>query len=104
MLEGMERKRASESGPLKEPWFLYILECSDGTLYTGITKEIERRIAQHNAGTASRYTRVRRPVKLLYTEICVTRTAALIRECQVKEMARIEKLSLINTSPSSIVS
>jgi predicted GIY-YIG superfamily endonuclease len=49
-----------------EVWFVYILRCADGTLYTGITKDVDRRTKQHNAGTASWYTRSRRPVKLVY--------------------------------------
>lgn len=79
-------------------WFLYILECSDGSLYTGVTKNIERRLAQHNAGTASKYTRVRRPVTLKYIEECGTRAQALVRECGVKELPRSDKLDLINNN------
>jgi putative endonuclease len=100
MLKGMQRKKESRVEASREEWALYILECGDGTLYTGITKDLERRIAQHNAGRASRYTRVRRPVRLMYHERCGTRTAALVRECEVKEMTRKAKFSLIkNFSP-----
>gem|GEM_PF-1096806 len=95
MLKGMRKKEETGVHSSEERWFLYILECSDGTLYTGITKDLERRIEQHNAGKASRYTRVRRPVKLAYNEVCSTRTAALVRECKVKEMTRKNKLSLL---------
>jgi putative endonuclease len=94
MLAGMQKNEKPGSAVLPEQWFLYILECSDGTLYTGITKNLERRFAQHNAGTASRYTRVRRPVKFVYNEQCSTRTAALVRECEVKEMTRERKKRL----------
>jgi putative endonuclease len=94
MLAGMQKNEKPGSAASPEQWFLYILECSDGTLYTGITKNLERRFAQHNAGTASRYTRVRRPVKCVYNEPCDTRTAALVRECEVKEMTRGEKMRL----------
>ncbi len=98
MLAGMQKKEKPGSAVSHEPWFLYILECSDGTLYTGITKNLERRFAQHNAGTASRYTRVRRPVKFVYNELCSTRTSALVRECEVKEMTREEKMRLYQIS------
>jgi len=98
MLKGMQRKEKSGSGIRHDSWFLYILECSDGTLYTGITKDLERRLAQHNAGTASRYTRVRRPVKFVYTDVCENRTAALVRECEVKEKSRDDKLKLFQIS------
>jgi len=92
MIQGMKELSSS---PADKSWFLYILECSDGSLYTGITNNIDRRIAKHNAGTASKYTRVRRPVTLRYTEECGTRAQALMRECKVKEMPRIEKLKLL---------
>ncbi len=95
MLKGMQKKEETGVHPSQGQWFLYILECSDGTLYTGITKDLDRRIEQHNAGKASRYTRVRRPVKLVYDEVCSTRAAALVRECKVKEMTRKKKLSLL---------
>ena len=78
-----------------KPWFLYIMECSDGSFYTGITNDIERREQQHNDGTASRYTRSRRPVELRYHERCGTRSQALIRECSVKLLSRKEKVELV---------
>lgn len=92
MLKGMEAKEKTGGGrPPREKWFLYILGCRDGTLYTGITKDLERRFKMHNDGRASRYTRTRRPVKLLYQEICRSRTQALIRECAVKALPRKKK-------------
>jgi predicted GIY-YIG superfamily endonuclease len=75
----------------KSKWFLYILKCSDGTLYTGITNDIARRIRQHNEGSASRYTRSRLPVKLLYRESCRGRSQALKKEFAVKSLSRKEK-------------
>src|SRR5258707_579959 len=82
--------------PLKtDAWFLYILRCSDGSLYTGITTDVNRRGRQHNAGTASRYTRSRLPVRVIYQELHVSRSSALKREAAVKWMARAEKESLI---------
>ena len=76
-------------------WFLYLLRCADGSLYTGITSNVARRCQQHNAGTASRYTRSRLPVELIYQESQPSRSVALKRELAVKAMSREEKDSLI---------
>jgi len=78
-----------------EVWFVYILRCADGTLYTGITKDVARRTHQHNAGTASRYTRSRRPVKLVYQEPQRSQSLALRREAAIKKLTRRQKLALI---------
>jgi len=75
---------------------VYILECSDGSFYTGVTNNIERRQQQHNEGTASRYTRSRRPVVLRYQEICGSRSQALIRECSLRLLSRKEKEELVS--------
>ncbi len=76
-------------------WFVYILQCSDGTLYTGMTNDVTRRVEQHNAGTAARYTRARTPVKLVYHEPVKDRSAALKREYAIKQLSRNEKDALI---------
>ena len=76
-------------------WFVYILRCADGTLYTGITKDLARRTKQHNAGVASRYTRSRRPVKLVYQEPQRSQSLALKREAAIKKLTRKQKLVLI---------
>lgn len=76
-------------------WFLYLLRCADDSLYTGITNDVSRRCRQHNAGTASRYTRSRLPVELIYQEPQASRSVALKRELAVKAMSRQEKESLI---------
>ena len=81
--------------PDPDPWFLYILRCNDGSLYTGITKDLLRRLKMHNEGRASQYTRTRRPVELLYQETCPSRSQALIRECRVKALPRKKKEALI---------
>ncbi len=73
------------------PWFLYILLCKDGTLYTGITTDLARRVQQHNDGSASRYTRSRLPVKPLYSEFCRGRSQALKKEYAMKQLSRKEK-------------
>lgn len=79
----------------REKWFVYMLLCEGGTFYTGITKDLEKRIEKHNAGKAAKYTRTRRPVKLIYQEICNNRSKALVRECQVKALPKKKKQELI---------
>jgi len=76
-------------------WSLYILECRDGSLYTGVTNDIDRRFLAHQEGKASRYTRTRRPVALVYREECGSRSQALSRECAVKSLSRERKDELI---------
>ena len=96
MLEGLAKKeKKARKKKADEPWSLYILKCSNGTLYTGITNDLERRFKMHQGGKASRYTRTRRPVELLYQEECGNRSQALIRECEVKEWPRAKKEALI---------
>lgn len=81
---------------MNKSWYLYILECRDGTLYTGITDDVERRLAQHNAGKGAKYTRGRGPLKLVYQENCGGHSEASKREYAVHRMTRQEKLKLIN--------
>jgi len=77
-------------------WYVYILECNDNTLYTGITNNLEKRIEQHNHGQeAAKYTRVRRPVKYVYQEPQANRSEATKREMQIKKLSRIKKMQLI---------
>lgn len=76
-------------------WFVYILRCSDGTLYTGSTDDVDRRALVHNSGKGAKYTRSRTPVTVLYSEECETYSAALKRECAIKKMTRQEKLTMI---------
>ena len=75
-------------------WYVYILRCADDTLYTGITNNLDRRLKAHNAGTASKYTRVRRPVDMVYREEVETKGDALRRELQIKSMSRSQKQAL----------
>ena len=79
-------------------WFVYILRCADDTLYTGITNDLIRRCEQHNAGTASRYTRSRLPVELVYQEAQGNRSVATKREIEIKALSRQEKESLIRAA------
>ena len=78
--------------PSRSTWLVYMLRCADGTLYTGITKDLARRCQQHNNGTASRYTR-RRPVKLVYQEPQRNQSLALKREAAIKKLTRRQKLA-----------
>ena len=75
--------------------FTYILECADGTLYTGYTTDMEKRLATHNSGKASKYTRCRLPVKLVYLEECKDKETAMSREWHIKQLSRVKKLKLI---------
>lgn len=76
-------------------WFVYILRCRDGTLYTGTTSDPKRRLCQHNAGVASRYTRGRRPVELVYLEHAPSQGDAVRREGEIKGLTRPAKETLI---------
>ncbi len=75
--------------------FVYIVECSDGTLYTGWTHDLQARLKAHNAGRGGRYTRTRRPVRLVYHETLTDRRTAMRREREIKRMPRARKLALI---------
>ena len=77
--------------------YTYILRCSDNSLYCGWTNNLEKRLASHNAGTASKYTRTRRPVELVYFEEFDTKQEAMSREFHIKRMTRGEKMRLIET-------
>lgn len=85
---------------MEKTWYVYILRCADGTLYTGITTDPERRLAQHNAGTGAKYTRGRRPVALCYQETLPTKGDALRRELAVKALSREQKLGLMALNKS----
>ncbi len=78
----------------KGRWFCYLLECADGTFYTGITTSLSRRLRMHNRGRASKYTRGRLPVRLVYAEAHRDRSSASRRESQVKRMSRADKRAL----------
>ena len=99
MIEGMLKKEKRTRGrrSKKETWFLYLLKCADGSLYTGITNDLDRRLQMHQNGKASRYTRARRPVNMVYHEKCKSRARALVRECMVKTFSKKKKLELAET-------
>ncbi|MBL6975057.1 MAG: GIY-YIG nuclease family protein [Deltaproteobacteria bacterium] len=81
-----------------KPWVIYILRCGDGTLYTGITNDLARRLAAHGGGTASKYTRARLPVDLVYSEEASDRSQATRREAAIKKLSRRDKTALVASS------
>ena len=78
-------------------WHVYIIQCIDNSLYTGVAKDVAARVEKHNAGCGAKYTRGRRPVKLVYQEPVADQSAALRRELVIKRMERAAKRKLIDT-------
>ena len=76
-------------------WYLYILRCKDGSLYTGITTDVEKRLEMHRSGKGAKYTRGRGPLELVYSETCENHSQALKREWEVKKLPKEQKLQLI---------
>lgn len=76
-------------------WYLYILRCKDGTYYTGITTDVEKRLEAHRSGKGAKYTRGRGPLELVYSETCENHSHALKREHEVKKLPRDQKLQII---------
>ncbi len=86
-----------------EKWQVYIVRCSDGTFYTGIAKDLERRLRQHNAGPdGAKYTRARRPVTLVYTEESPSRSEALKTEYRIRKLPAAKKRTLAGASGASL--
>ena len=81
--------------------YTYLLRCADGTLYCGWTNDIEKRLAAHNSGKASKYTRSRLPAELVYYEMFDTKQEAMSREAQIKRLSRRQKLALIASGTSA---
>ena len=78
-------------------WYTYILHCSDNTLYTGVTTDLERRVIEHNSSNkGAKYTKTRRPVKLVYNETYTDRSSSCKRESEIKKLSRTDKLKIIN--------
>ena len=90
-------ERQSPSNP---HWLVYILHCRDGSLYTGITNDLPKRLKAHNAGKASRYTRSRLPVALVYSEPQKSKSSALKREAAIKKLSRLRKDQLLSRPPT----
>ena len=85
-------------------WYVYIVRCSDNSLYTGVTTDLKRRLQEHNHGPrAARYTRNRRPVRLVYAEAADSRAAACQREYALKQLSAEQKKTLLANSPVEIV-
>ncbi len=83
---------------MSDPWFVYILRCADGTLYTGISNDVARRVDQHNLGRGARYTRGRLPVVLAWCEEAGCRADATRREAAIKRLPRASKLAMAEAS------
>ncbi len=79
-------------------WVCYMLRCADGTLYTGITNDLDKRLDAHNAGGGAKYTRTRTPVELVFSDDCADRSTASKRESQIKKLNRAAKLQLVQDS------
>lgn len=94
MIRGMKGKG-------KKDWSVYILRCGDGSLYTGIAKDVQARLKQHSEGKGAAYTRTRLPVALSYQQQGLTHSEALIREAQIKALPRSKKEELIGNLESS---
>jgi predicted GIY-YIG superfamily endonuclease len=90
-----KKGRKPRRNPPGNRWFVYLLRCADGSLYTGIAKDVDRRCQQHNAGTASRYTCSRLPVVAVCREAHASRSLALRREAAIKALSRRQKEALI---------
>lgn len=88
------RDHSSTEGLKEKKWLLYILECKDGSLYTGITDDLERRIAAHRSGRGAKYTRGRGPLILRFVQECASRSDALKEEIRIKKLPRLQKIQL----------
>lgn len=87
---------------MSSSWYVYILRCSDNTLYTGVTTDLARRLEEHNRGSkGAKYTRARRPVTLVFTEGAESRSEALRREYRIKRLTTVKKEALIATAQTS---
>jgi len=98
MLRKMKEKegQSARKATAEAIWSLYILRCCDGSFYTGVTTDIGRRLREHEEGKASRYTRTRRPIVLVYQEECGMRSQSLAQECAVKSLRRRRKEELVS--------
>jgi putative endonuclease len=85
----MKEKQTQES-----VWHVYMLECDDGTLYTGVTTDLTRRLEEHQTGNGAKYTRSRGAKRIVYTETCESRSSAFKREAEIKKLSRQKKLTL----------
>lgn len=96
MNDGQEAELAEPANGNDDLWQVYILRCTDGTLYTGIAKDLDRRLGEHNAGQGARYTRSRLPVELVYEEEAADRGSALRREHEIRQLDTAAKRELVS--------
>src|SRR6185295_13388283 len=96
MIQGMKKRG-------KREWSVYVLRCGDGSLYTGIAKNVAARVLRHNQGKGAAYTRTHLPVQVVYLEAKLNRSAALVREAQLKRLPRLRKEQLVNPSALNVV-
>ena len=87
---------------MDKQWLLYILECKDGTLYTGITDNLQRRLDAHKSGKGAKYTKGRAPLTLRYTEQCGNHSQALRREIEIKKLTRQERIALFRRDQTEV--
>jgi len=87
---------------MKNNWFVYIVRCSDGTLYTGITVDLQKRVDRHNSRKGAKYTSTRTPVVLVWSQPSETRSTASKEEWRIKQLSRTEKLALIDNPVNDI--
>ena len=87
---------------MNKQWVVYILECKDGSLYTGITDRLQHRLAAHRSGKGAKYTKGRGPLKLRYLEDCHDHSHALKREIEIKRLSKKQKWELCETAPKSL--
>lgn len=95
-----EFRIGSSADFIMPPWSVYMVRCKDGSLYTGIAIDVERRIAKHNAGEGAKYTRSRRPVMLVWSEVVESESAARVKEIQMKKMTKSAKEKLLSPAES----
>ena len=79
-------------------YYVYMLLCNDKTFYTGTSNNVEKRVATHNAGKGAKYTKIRRPVKLMYSEVLANKSEALKREIAIKKLSRQQKITLLKSN------
>lgn len=94
-----EFRIGSSADFIMSPWSVYMVRCNDGSLYTGIAIDVEKRVAKHNAGEGAKYTRSRKPVVLVWEEKMESESAARVREAEMKRLTRAEKLELLSVAP-----
>lgn len=89
---------------MKRPWLTYIVQCRNGSFYTGITNDLQKRLAKHNAGEGPSWTRMRRPVQLVFAEQHQDKSSARKREIEIKGWRREKKMALVNSDENIIAS